>query len=545
MFNSRLLVAGLATVAAASFALADFDGPAPLSWRWIQPTNAVVKGSPLIDGNTVYVAVGQRAFGLDKSSGNQKWRFPQVDPIDGNFLGAPVLINGTLIVSADNHKVYGLDPATGQEKWSYIAQQPLVGSAVKAGKYAVVAESDQSLMAIDPDTGTAAWVDDQTKQERPVKMLFGITGTLVGNGDDVLVTDNNDELVSVNTITKKASWTAKFTTLDSSSQPTVVGDLVVVNSGQYLTAVRGSNGHKAWQFPIGASVRVGPAVSGDGIFIVNEDGQGLYYDMTGRRVTKTPIELGSFPIARPAVCGRMFVVPTTNGALNLVDPITGKVSWSYLIRPIGVQYNQAAKNNQSGSNPGNPGIGTGRNQGSNTGSAQNTTPDRIWTIQAAGTPIVSGDTLLVLARDGSLLAFDKSTGVDLTPPSVNMSWPRAGDQVNGESLEVLFKIEDEASGINDSSLKITVDGAPVEVTFGRDGVASMRFSMASKNRPLQNGRRIFTVTVTDWMGNTAKQDFVLNIDNHLPRSVRPASGPNPNGPGKPGGPGSGGPGGIG
>src|SRR4051812_21729743 len=127
MVTSRFLAASIATLAAVVVSLADFDGPAPLSWRWIQPTNATVKGSPLIDGDTVYVAVGQRAFALDKATGNQKWRFPLVDPIQGFFIGAPVLINGTLVISADNRKVYGLDPATGQERWTYTAQQPIVG----------------------------------------------------------------------------------------------------------------------------------------------------------------------------------------------------------------------------------------------------------------------------------------------------------------------------------------------------------------------------------------------------------------------------------
>lgn len=535
MLTTRLLAAGLASIVAASMAYADFDGPAPLAWRWVQPTNATVKGSPLIDGDSVYVAVGQRAFALDKATGNQKWRFPLVDPIDGYFIGAPVNMNGTLVITADNHKIYGVDAATGQQKWAYLSRPAFIGAAVKAGKYVAVARNDQSIMAINPEDGTPVWVDSETKEERPIKMIYGITGQLTTAGDDVLVTDNNNELVSLNMVTKKPNWTANFTTLDYTAQPTVVGDLIVINSGQYLTGVRTETGRGAWQIPLGYSVKVGPAVSGEGIFIVDENGSCVYYDMNGRRVTKQPIELGSFPLARPAVSGKMFIVPTTNGALNLVDPMTGKVTWSYLMRPMGVFYTESGSSNNN-----NPGIGKG--SGSNTQNA----PDRIWTVQAAGTPVVSGDTLLVLARDGSLLAFDKNTGVDLTPPSVTMSWPHPGDQVNGESLEVLFKIEDEASGINDPTLKITVDGSPLDVEFGREGVASARFSLASKNKPLTNGRKVFHVTVSDWMGNTANQDYVLTIDNNLPKTVRPTTPNNNNGSGAPGKPGGrGGKGGFG
>ncbi len=540
MFNFRLLGAGLLSIAAVSMALADFDGPAPLSWRWIQPTTARVSGSPLIDGDTVFVAVGQRAFALDKATGNQKWRFPLVDPIDGYFIGNPVMVGGTLIVSADNRKVYGLDPATGQERWTYVAQQPIVGAAISVGKYVVVSETNSTIMAIDPDTGAPAWKDDATHAESPVAMLHPITGPLVANGDNVLVMDDNNELVCVSTITKKPLWTAPFSTLDINSRPTVVGDLIIVNSGQYVVAVRGSNGRGAWQVPLGANATVGAAVSGDGVFVVDQDGNANFYNLSGRKLTQKPIAIGSYPITRPAVAGKLFVVPTTNGAINLVDPATGQVSWSYLIRPIGVQYLERTGNRQTpgGGVPGGGVPGGQPPPGGQLGN-QNQTPERIWTIQASGTPVVAGDTLLVLARDGSLLAFDKNSGVDLTPPSISMSWPHPGDQVNGESLEVLFKIEDEASGVNDKSLKITLDGAPLDVTFGRDDVASVRFSFASKNPPLQNGRRVLSVTASDWMGNTVTKDFVLNVDNSLPKTVTPAP-QKQGGLGGPGGKGGGG-----
>ncbi|HWA84329.1 MAG TPA: PQQ-binding-like beta-propeller repeat protein, partial [Fimbriimonadaceae bacterium] len=382
-------------LAAASMAMADFDGPAPLAWRWIQPTSATVTGSPLVVGDTVYVAVGQRTFALDKATGNQKWRYPLIEPIPGYFIGSPVLINGTLIVTGDNRKVYGVDPETGQEKWTYTAVQPIIGPAVAAGKFAVISESDNTIMAIDPATGTAAWKDDNSRTELPVKMINGITGPLVGSGDDVLVMDDAQELVAVSTITRKPSWTQKFSTLDSSSRPLVMGDLIIINSGQYLAAIRAASGRAAWQIPMGANLSVGPAVSGDGIFVVDEDGNANFYDLGGHRITKKAIAIGSYPIVRPAVAGKLFVVPTTNGAINLVDPMTGKVSWSYLIRPIGVQYSDKPK---SGTGPGSGGGGKGGGgfggggglAGGGQSGSQNQTPDRIWTIQAAGTPVVSG-----------------------------------------------------------------------------------------------------------------------------------------------------------
>ncbi len=518
----RVIAAGLA-VLTVSAAIADFDGPAPLSWRWIQPTKAGVRGVPLVDGDTIYIAVGQRVFALDRATGNQKWRYPLLDPIDGVVLGTPAFVDGTLVVTADNKHVYGVDAATGQEKWQYTATDNIIGPAVIAGKYAVIAQRDNSLMALDPATGTPEW-------KSPVKMLYGINGQIYGSGDNVLVMDTNNQMVSISAVTQKPAWTAKFATLDPASQPVILGDLIIVNSGQYLAAVRKSNGRAAWQIPLGVPVRVGPAASGDGILVVDENGMASYYSLNGKRINSKPFDLGGFPLATAAIAGKNFIVPTTNGAINLVDPIAGKVIWSYLIRPIGIQYNVAPQPNQQGF-----GRGGGQQQ-------QNSDPDQMFTIQAAGTPVVAGDTLLVLAKDGSLLAFDKNTGIDLTPPAVRMSWPQAGDQVNGESLEVLFKIEDEASGINEKTIAVSVDGNPIDVKFGRDGIALMRFNSASKNPPLTNGRKVFEVMVSDWMGNAAKEHFVLTIDNSLRPVVRAPS-KNQNNPGGKGGGGGVGPGG--
>src|SRR5436853_7803290 len=118
-------------------------------------------------------------------------------------------------------------------------------------------------MAIDPDTGASVWRDADGRTERPVRMLYGITGALVAAGDDVLVMDNNNELVSVNTVPKKPNWTAKFTSLDATAQPVALGDVIVVNSGQDLAAIRGSSRRAAWQLPAGANVPVGPAGPGE------------------------------------------------------------------------------------------------------------------------------------------------------------------------------------------------------------------------------------------------------------------------------------------
>lgn len=144
-----------------------------------------------------------------------------------------------------------------------------------------------------------------------------------------------------------------------------------------------------------------------------------------------------------------------------------------------------------------------------------------------------------------MLAFDPELGVDLTGPDVRMVWPTAGDQVGGTPpLELIFRIDDLASGVNSATLKITVNDKEMEFDYGRDGFAIVRISRFTKNTPLQDGRKSIKVTVTDWLGNTTAAEYSLTIDNTLPVPVRPGTETTTTGGTRPGG-GGGGPGGGG
>jgi hypothetical protein len=153
--------------------------------------------------------------------------------------------------------------------------------------------------------------------------------------------------------------------------------------------------------------------------------------------------------------------------------------------------------------------------------------DLILSIPAAGPAVLNGQSMYILAADGSLLAFDKQTGVDLTGPDVTMLWPQQGLQVGNTKgpLEVYFQVSDEATGVNEKSLNVTVNGNAVVYDYGRDGIISLRFGNSEKNKPLNDGRASFEITATDWMGNKTVKSFSLGIDNNLTPVARPGGKP--------------------
>jgi outer membrane protein assembly factor BamB len=509
-------------------------------------------GAPLVVGNSVYTAVGGRVFAIDRTSGNLQWRYPQLDPIPGRFRAAPVLADGVLVGVGDNRLAYGIDPASGAPKWTFNAPGTPIGQpVVVAGKYVVFAQSNNTLVAVNAANGEVLWT-------APFAIEAGISGQIGAYGNNVLVFNTRQELISVNVNTQRADWTRRFDQLTTNPTPVVYGDTIYVNSGQFLVSLTASTGLPRRQVNTGIALAYSPAASADGVIGVSSDGSAVTFDTNLTPTTQQPINLGSGPLYAPTAAGDKFVVLTGNGGVNLVDPRAGKVIWSFIIRPIGdpqVPGTPAAPGGRPGGGfpgggfpgggfpgggfPGGGGPGGGfpggGGPGGRPGGAQANQP--VTFVQASGPAVLSGTTLIVPARDGSIMAFDRELGVDLTPPRVTMLFPNPGDQVSGQPpLTLIFRLEDEVSGIEESSVKVEVDGQVLQHTLQRDSVMFVRFSAAGPNKPLADGRRHFNVTVSDWMGNKITKSFVLTIDNALPPVQLPGAQPGAVPPGR-GGPG--------
>ncbi|MBV6458177.1 MAG: Outer membrane protein assembly factor BamB [Fimbriimonadaceae bacterium] len=473
---------------ALSGAWAQFEGPAPLAWRWAQPTSVTPGGMPVVQGESVFVAVGSRIYCIDRATGNQKWRYPAGEPLDGAFRHGLIASDGTVVAAADNRTAYAVDMATGQGKWQVSLPATPRAMPVIAGGAVVIALADDSLISIGIADGKPLWAN-------PERIFDGILGEIAGYGSSVLVFNQNYELFSIDVNTKKVNWKLRFSSLGPEARPTVNGDTVYIVNGDFISALHAGTGRRKWERDVREPLTLNPSVSQEGILTVTRDGKLMTFDPSGRPTSKKPIDLGTTPITDPSGIGRLVAVPTSNGALNLIDVRDGKTVWSYIVRPI-TNYISSS----GGSSGGN-------------GSSGQSLPTF---VTAASPPVLAGQTLLLLAADGSLLAFDRTLGVDLTAPSVKLLWPRPGDQTSGQSgLEIFWRLADEASGVNPDTIVVKVGDQVLEHAYTGDGILHVRIG-SGKNQPLTEGRKELAVTCTDWMGNTATHKVALIIDNTLP-----------------------------
>ncbi len=531
---------GLVAMGLGSAAMAQINGPVPLAWRWQASTRGSVPSTPAVDGDLIYQNLGGRIFCLDKNSGSQKWKYPNVDPIEGTFRTSPLVAGDIVVAFSDNKVVYGIDKNTGETKWTHPIEGALLGQPIMAGRFIAYKMASDQVMIIDALTGAPGW-------ETPWRVLDGISGGLAYYQNALLYFNQRSEIVSLNMVSKASNYRKKLGSVTIGASPVVFGDNVLINSGQYLVSLGAATGSRNWERFLRFQLQFSPTLSGSNIFVCSADGGVLALDANGNPLMKAPIQVGSTLAAPPLAVGSKVIVPVSAGGMVLVD-LNGSILWDYSIKP-NPEYKVAANTSNNNGMGGGMGAGAGAGGGigggggMGGGGAEGVTPP---TVAPSATPILAGETLLVPSRDGTLLAFDKNLGADLTAPKVSMIFPNPGDQVNGQPpLLLWFKIEDDASGIRADTLNVDVDGQKLDCKLEKTGYVFVRFTLTAKNRPLSDGRKTITVSIADWLGNTRKSEFALTIDNSLPLVRLPGSQPGAGGPGGPGGPPGGGKGGFG
>jgi hypothetical protein len=490
----------IALAGLSAFATAEFTGPAPVAWRWAQPTSAAPAGNIAHINDTIFTAVGSRIYAVNREAGTQVWRFPVAEPLPASFRTGVVLDGNTIVAAADNSVVYGLDATTGTQKWSYTAPSKVSGIPVLAEKYIILPLADRTLMAIWAEDGRAAW-------DKPIAMDGGVLGRITASNNIIYVVDGGLSLSAIDVGSKKIIWTQRFANLDPDVRPTVFNEAVYVNSGDFIIGLGARDGRRRQQINTQNPLVKSPAMSTDGIAVLTRNGTLLTYDLSGRPLTRKPVDLQGTPLSDPVIVGKQIAVTTSNGSLNMFSLATGARTWDFIIRPM----------TRTNNDPSSAGGGGGESAA--------TKP--VTFVQAAGNPVSIGGSLLLPARDGSLICFDRTNGLDLTSPDIRMVYPNPGDQFSNQPpVDVAFQLEDEGSGINRDSVLVTVDGQKVDFSLTRDGLVMVKFTNDGKNRVLPDGRKVFKVAAIDWMGNERVREFVLTLDATIarPGAKAPASG---------------------
>jgi outer membrane protein assembly factor BamB len=409
-----------------------------------------------------------------------------------------------------------------------------------------------NVMGVDTATGQSIYKDPQTGVESSYRILDGMRGPIFSDGRDIVAFfDNRNYLQAFNLSTRKPAYKLNFGATPADGSMTANEGNFYVYTGTFVACINAFSGTVKWQKPLPERMMFAPEVGSGIVFCVAQSGNVYSFDTAGNAINgKKVLNIGSQPSVRPTSVGSKFVVGTVNGAIHLVDPTRGTMDWEYFVRPM----NEQARNGNKAPAGGNGGLGGGPSSsgggslgsgggGGAAGSRNQTSTEPVTTVEISAPAVLAGKTLLVPAADSSLLAFDIDSGVDLVGPEVKQVWPQPGELTSGKlGQEFIFKIEDEGSGVNISSMKLDFDGVNYNYEFGRDGYLVCQISQTKRNNMLGAGRHTVHVNVTDWMGNVTTYTATVRIDNTLDPAKRPGSDTKPGtgGGGKGGGVGGGG-----
>jgi outer membrane protein assembly factor BamB len=483
--------------------------PLSLLWRYSAGAEPGNTSSPVVVGDTVYYSTrlqsdgGGAIFALDPRTGALRWHTQELSG-QNFFTSTPLVQDGKLYVGASDGRLYVYDAHTGSDVVQFNAGRTVDSSPVISDGVLYFGANDGVLRAIDPTTGGSAW-------RQVVSVGDAINSSPILAGSLIFFTSSDDTIYAVNIATGTIKWSNRLPDRFGPNAAVFADNTLYVPSGAQLNAIQPNSGNFRWQIAFPSELLFAP-VAADGVVYVLSDDKQLYAIRSNGRsdVWPKPAQIGYTASASPTISGDAIYIPTTRGILLALSREDGRVLWQYRIPSVRVdRYTGAAA------------------------------------AAIVSAPVaISNKAVYVTADDGTLSAF-RPDAIDTTAPLPAALYPPAGASVNGSpGLIVAANIQDEGSGIDPKSVKLTLDGKGLDATY--DAPSDLVFYKTRAtgkiiDPPLSDGRHTVTVTAADYKGNVLAHTWSFLVDNTLPQIVVPTNNTGQGGRG--GGPGGGYPGG--
>lgn len=453
----------------------------PLSVQWVfsMGPDATSLTMPVVREDRVYVSRNGIVHCLDAAAGGQQWQFK---PEHGDVTTGPVAFGDLIIVGASDSGLYGLKAATGVVQWKVGCSGPIAPTPIIVND-ALMLGAGQMVYSVNPGKGEVNWICAMAAPARygPATDEAGSMIYFVGQDGSVQCVDAT---------AGRYRWGRRLQTGPQISPPVVGAGRVIVASGRRVYGVARSGGISyTAEMPAGVGP---PALVEDTLYLPSVDGSiYLLRARTGAMVErKARYKIEHALTSSPAVTESYVLVGSADGLVVAFDRSTGAARWIYRCRAPG----QLPK------------------EGANYG------------IYA---PLLLTDgALLCLTGSGDLYRFSPSAP-DGSGPVFGDFEPEPGSaRPGGAYVGAVCSIVDDGSGVDPSSIRMTIDGSPVAVGFEvTTGKAS------SPSAPLPDGGHVVTVSAKDYRGNAASTEWSFVT------SMAIAPEPQPGAPGQPGVPG--------
>jgi outer membrane protein assembly factor BamB len=459
----------------------------PLAVAWVfsmgpEPRNLL---APKVVGDRVFVSHDGKLHCLDARTGAEQWK---LESKEARVTTSPVPVGGVIVVGTDQGDLMGLNPADGKEVWKTTCSGPISPDPLVFGLpedspqgEVLILGAREMVYGIDPVKGVPRWVSSLTSP---------VSRGPITDGAGVYFLCQNGSVQSIDPVKGRFRWNSQTLFGPQALPPVMADGRVIVASSNTMMAVARS-GAISWTRDMPAGIGARPTVIGDTMYVPCVDGV-VYtlFSRSGRDQRRKSISLKAALTAPVALDGDLMVLGTSSALVNLVDMKSGEVKWQFRCRAPDQPLGQAAE----------------------------------YGIYAPFA--VSGSALYCVTGDGDLYCFS-ATAVDGVAPRFSDLIPGPGSAQPGgkEAVDLSFVVTDDGSGVDPTSLAVTVDGTAIKVKFDpANGKGEAHFPS------LPDGSHIVKATAKDYRGNEGSVRWSFLTD----KIIRPPE----EQPGTPGAPGT-------
>jgi eukaryotic-like serine/threonine-protein kinase len=207
-------------------------------WSRSTPGGQSVATAPAVANGIVYVGAVGTLYALDAITGKIRWKLRS----PGSF-GSPAVANGVVFAATDD-TLYARDAATGKRKWSFQPGATSLSTPALAGGMVYVSVDVGDVYALDEMTGAVEW-----------SSLGGVNASAPVVVGDMVVVSAGRYVTALDATDGSFRWSRKdYWSL--SSDPTSFGGLIYFSAGgRHVFALKASNGKKAWTSTAADSAR--------------------------------------------------------------------------------------------------------------------------------------------------------------------------------------------------------------------------------------------------------------------------------------------------
>ncbi|MBU0609425.1 MAG: PQQ-binding-like beta-propeller repeat protein, partial [Armatimonadetes bacterium] len=239
----------------------EFKFPPVLSWQFTtgeknadEPVAGVAVGPDL-----VYAPVGSNLYGLDRQTGQQKWKLS----LGGKCFCTPVVAGDVVYVGTENKQLVAVNAKAGQRLWAFPTTAAVRGEPLLFENTLYFGTDDGRLFALDLESRQLRWYFEAGGKIRGGPAYYR---------DAVYCASDDGYLYALSTKDGHQVWNTNLGTTDVFSAPIVARGRILIGAGNSLLAVDVANGAVDWSFQTYGMVASRPALKDRMIFLGSADG---------------------------------------------------------------------------------------------------------------------------------------------------------------------------------------------------------------------------------------------------------------------------------